>query len=421
MNSPTKELLIAEIEKNKKELISLCSDLIKIDSSNPPGDMGEITSFITNFLSKHKISWEILDKTGSTPNIIAKTGPDSGCTLILNGHMDVVPAGDISKWDVPPFSGLVKDGVLHGRGATDMKCGIGGLLFALSMIVKHQVQLKGKALLTIVPDEEIGGPNGTKWLVENGITKGDACIVAEPSCHHNCEIGQKGSLWLKLIAQGKSAHGSLAPFAGDNAIEKLLKAIEAIRSVQDLQVFLPAKIEETMKLTKKVVREELLKQKGAEYILDHLTFNVGKICGGTKVNMVPDHAEAEIDIRIPVGLKADTVREKIEFLLKKSGIEGIQCVYNGYSDPNTTDQDEEIVETLAANVRAVADINLQKTFQWASSDTKFYRYAGIPTIQYGPANLEGIHSYNESVNIDEVVLCTKVYLGTIMDYLGYDT
>jgi succinyl-diaminopimelate desuccinylase len=76
MNSPTKELLIAEIEKNKKELISLCSDLIKIDSSNPPGDMGEITSFITNFLSKHKISWEILDKTGSTPNIIAKIGPD---------------------------------------------------------------------------------------------------------------------------------------------------------------------------------------------------------------------------------------------------------------------------------------------------------------------------------------------------------
>jgi succinyl-diaminopimelate desuccinylase len=383
--------------------------------------MEEITSFITTFLSEHKIAWEILDKTGSAPNIIAKIGSDFGRTLILNGHMDVVPAGDISKWNIPPFSGLVKDGLLHGRGATDMKCGLGGLLFALSVIVKNQVKLKGKVLLTIVPDEEVGGPNGTKWLVETGIAKGDACLVAEPSCHHNCEIGQKGSLWLKLIATGKSAHGSLAPFAGDNAIEKLLKSIEAIRPVQNMQVSLPAEIEATMKLTKKAVREALLKQKGAEYILDHLTFNVGKICGGTKTNMVPDYAEAEIDMRIPVGLTAKTVRDRIEFLLEKSGLEGVECVYYGCSDPNTTDRDEEIVETLAANVLAIADVNLQRTFQWASSDAKYYRYAGIPTIQYGPANLDGIHAYNESVNVDEVVLCTKVYLGTIMDYLGYDT
>ena len=228
------QYLVSLMEDRKEELLKLCSDLIKIPSVNPPGEMEAITSFICRYLEEHHISYEVLYPTPTTPNIVATLGRKGGRRLILNGHSDVVPPGNLEKWEFDPFSGEIRDGKIFGRGASDMKCGLAGLLFSMGVLSDEQVELDGEVMLAIVPDEEVSGSWGTKWLVESGMVTGDACIIAEPSGYFNCEIGQKGCCWLKLTASGVPAHGSLAPFVGENAIEKLMRVLGRITDLRNI-------------------------------------------------------------------------------------------------------------------------------------------------------------------------------------------
>lgn len=292
------------------------------------------------------------------------------------------------------------------------------MIYSLGLLSQEGIELDGEVILTVVPDEEVSGAYGTKWLVENEVIKGDACLIAEPSCYYNCEVGQKGSMWLKMWANGTPAHGSLSPFAGENAIEKLLKAINSIKEIKNISALYQDEVKDVMDRSKKLARERMLSQPGAEYVLDHITFNIGKIQGGTKVNMVPDYAEVEIDMRIPIGITTSMVEEKLQFLIKETGFSDINYKFQWNSNPNYTDVKSEIVQTVSNNVKEAIGIELEKTYQWASSDARFFRYAGIPTLQYGPAILEGIHAYNECVKVEDVINCTKVYIGTIIDYLG---
>ena len=134
--------------------------------------------------------------------------------------------------------------------------------------------------------------------------------------------------------------------------------------------------------------------------------------------MVPDYAEAEIDVRLPLGVSCEMVEEMLLMIISESCIDGIKYEFGWKSEPNGTDQKAAIVEAVAQNVRRVWGETLNRTYQWASSDARFFRYAGIPTLQYGPANLEGIHAYNETVNVQDVVNATKIYTGAIVDYLN---
>ena len=404
-------------EARQEELLSLCSDLIRIPSVNPPGDMEPVTSFICGYLDRHHISYEVLRPTPQTPNIVATIGKKGGRRLILNGHSDVVPPGNLEKWDFDPFSGKIQDGTIYGRGASDMKCGLAGLLFALAILSDEQAELGGEVMLTIVPDEEVSGTWGTKWLIESGAVTGDACIIAEPSGYFNCEIGQKGCCWLKLSAQGMPAHGSLAPFAGDNAIEKIMRVLAKLPELRRLPARYDDETAAVMEDSKNNARRRLA-AKGAAHVLNHCSVNIGKISGGTKINMVPDSAEAEVDIRIPIGISTQTVEEEICRIIQESGASDVEYSFSWRSEPNSTKRTSEIVEILAKNVREIWDVTLTRTYQWASSDARYFRYAGIPTLQYGPSTASGIHAYNETAEVKDVVNIAKVYLCTILDYLS---
>lgn len=412
-----KQQLWEIIDRENAKLIKLCSDLIAINSENPPGNMEEITEFICDYLQKHNIKYEVLRPAPDKPNIVARIGKPGGRTLILNGHSDVVPIGDPTKWNFPPFSGKVENGKILGRGASDMKGGIAGILFAAALIADAQIELEGELILTIVPDEEISGDKGTKWLVETYGLRADACLVAEPTEINNCEIGQRGSLWLKLTAKGVSAHGSLCPYVGDNAITKLLQVITRLDQIKNIPAAYPEILRPIMDDSKKMAAAKL-KKPGAENVLDHITVNVGTIRGGIKTNVVPDEAQAEIDIRIPIGITTAMVIEKLETIIKELGVTGISYEHPWRSEPNYTAVSAPIVETLSRNVREVSGITLARTYQWASSDARYFRYAGIPTMQYGPSNTEGIHTYNETVDCADLIMAAKVYAGTILDFLN---
>lgn len=412
-----KQRLWKLVDDSKEELLKLCSQLIQIPSENPPGEMEAITDFICNYFKDSNIKYKVVRPEADKPNIIAEMGDGESKKLLFNGHSDVVPAGDRAKWDFDPFSGKITDTQILGRGTSDMKAGLGAVMFAMNVLSQAKINMKGKAVLHVVPDEETSGKMGTKWLVENGYAdEADACLIAEPTSYNNCEVGQKGSLWIHIKSHGKSAHGSIGNYVGENAILKLSKILTSLDELRTLTGVYAESQKQVLADSKRIAKDAL-KAEGVENVIDHVTVNIGTIKGGTKTNMVADFCEATIDIRVPVGVKIQDVVDKFKAIVDNLGITGIDYEYNWNSEANYTDTNTEIVRYAVENAKKVWGKEVVPAYQWASSDARYYRYAGIPTIQYGPANTEGIHSYNETVDIEDVINAAKVYLGVMADLL----
>jgi len=254
------------------------------------------------------------------------------------------------------------------------------------------------------------------WIVEEQGFNADGCLIAEPS-KHDPTIGQKGSCWLKLITRGIPGHGSLSPAVKGNAILEMNRAVDAIYQIWDKDWEMPKEIEEILEISKEYLRENKSKP-GLERILDHVTVNVGTIRGGDKVNKIPDYCEAEIDMRLPFGVKTEEVLDWIKNKFKEEGIKAEIESLRWNSEANYTLPDEEIVKSVVNCAERFSGKKSRAMFQWASSDARHFRNRGIDTVHYGPAIIEGIHGIDEKVKADDVVQATKVYTGVILDYLS---
>lgn len=406
------------IDDTKEELLNLCSDLIKTPSINPGGDIEVVTKLITNYLEEFNIEYEIVRPREDMPNIIAKIGNENGKKILLNGHSDVVPVGNTDKWDFDPFSGEIVDGKLRGRGTSDMKCGLAGLMYSMKLLKKRESDLKGQIILNIVPDEETGGEFGTLWLYENGyFDGGHACIIGEPTSYNNCEVGQKGSLHITLKSYGIPAHGSIGNYVGDNAILNISKLFLKLDELRSIKGYFKEEQKEVLENSKKVAKESL-KADGVEDAIDHVTVNIGTISGGTKSNVVADYCEAELDIRVPIGCELQTVIDKLDNIIEELQLKDkIKYEYDYNSPANYTDANTDLVKSVVKNAEHIWKKTVLPAYQWASSDARYYRAKDIPTIQYGPANTKGIHSYNEDVDVEDIINSTKVYVGILVDLL----
>lgn len=413
-----KNNLWESVENTKEDLLNLCKDLIKTPSINPGGDIEPITKLITNYLDEYKIEYEIVRPREDMPNIIAKIGNKGGKKILLNGHSDVVPVGDMNRWDFDPFCGEIVDGKLRGRGTSDMKCGLAGLMYAMKLLKKYENELKGEIVLNIVPDEETGGEFGTMWLYENGyFDEGNACIIGEPTSYNNCEVGQKGSLHVTVKSYGIPAHGSIGNYVGDNAILNISKLFMELDELRSIKGHFEENQRRVLENSKKIAKESL-KAENVEDAIDHVTVNIGTISGGTKSNVVADYCEAELDIRVPIGCELNTVLTKLDNIITKINlINKIRYDYEYNSPANFTDANTDLVKSVVENAEKVWKKTVLPAYQWASSDARYYRAKNIPTIQYGPANTKGIHSYNEDVDVEDIVNSTKVYVGILSDLL----
>lgn len=404
------------IDQRQKELLKLCSEMIQIPSVNPPGDVSVIVRYITEYLKDHGISFQIVGAREDRPNILARYGVPGGKRLVFNGHCDVVPVGDESRWEFPPFSGEIRDGLMLGRGTSDMKCGLGAFLFAVTVLADAGVQLSGEVLMTIVPDEETGGACGTKWLFEQGYIQGDWAIVAEPTGMDNIEVGQKGTMGMDLHAVGQTAHGSLFPYVGDSAVYKLVRLLPQMYQLTELHGTYHGEQAEVMEASRRKAKA-VQKAEGVETIMDHVTVNIGTIRGGVKRNIVADSAMAELDVRVPIGVDHQKVIERVEEIIQASGIKGVYATYDNPRGGNYVSVQDPIVAITKSCVKELLGIDLIAAYQWASSDTRYFREAGISTIQYGPSISKGIHNYNEMVYTADIIAASKVYAAMILELL----
>jgi acetylornithine deacetylase len=334
-------------------------------------------------------------------------GTGGGKSIIYNGHIDVVPEGDRTKWKHDPFSGMIEDGKMYGRGTTDMKGGNVALLFAIESIIKSGIKLKGDVIFQSVIEEESGGSGTLATLIRQ--YRADAAIIPEPT-NMKLFVKQQGSMWFRVTVEGLSAHGGTR-YEGVSAIENAWKIHQAI-----------------LELEKK--RNAAIADPLYSHIPIPLPINVGKIQGGSWPSSVPDLVTLEG--RIGVGPHEDmkAVKQQLkEHLaevcrndqwLKDHPVHveffGAQWV------PNAVEEKHPFVELLKENFEGVYNRPLKiEASPWGTDAGLLGKVGSIPSLVIGPGETKVAHYPNEYIEIKEVIQASKLFARTLVTWCGIDS
>lgn len=410
------------MDELRSRLVELTTRLIQINTVNPPGYTTEAVDFVRDWFSRLGFSGSVYEYVKGKPNFVVKAGKGKPI-LILNGHLDVVPPGDESRWSYPPFSGRVVGDRIYGRGATDMKGGVAVLMMVFASLASSVEKAgSGTLIFSATADEEVGGHAGVEALVKEGVLTGDAAIIAEPTGSDRVCIGEKGLCQVKLIARGRPAHGSL-PVLGDNAIVKLMRATfkaEELISEFNRGISLPRDVEEAVANASEVYGSGPLSQatrvslEEFRRVIGTVSFNPGVIRGGSKINMVPDYAELELDMRVPPGVSPSNV---VDYLRMGLG-DLVEVQVMDTSEPNYTPTSERIASLILDSISRLLSRKPKPIIMTGATDGRYLRYRGIPTVIYGPGDLTLAHVYDEYVTIDSLVDTYRVIEDVAKKYLG---
>lgn len=415
------EKIIKRAKEREKDLFNLCGKLIQAGGENPPGDVSEVATTIEHFLHEEGIKYWRYEPEKGHASIVSTIGKGKPI-LILCGHIDVVPAGDLKNWAFHPYSGEIRDGKILGRGATDMKGGVAAMLMASALLKEFENQLNGTAVLASVSDEETQRAGcGALGLLEEQRLHGNACLITEPSGYldlgYQIVAGERGVCWLKIVAQGKPAHGS-TPIMGENAILRLMEEVPKLKLLEKHVVKTPGDALPLVRNGKKILRK-VAKNRGVSQLelaksLDHYTVNLGTIQGGTKVNVVPEKCEAEVDIRIPAGGNI----KGVEDFLRNTFSEHTRFHIVNSIAPSYTPANEKLIGIVQVQGKKVFGYKPPAIYMTATSDAHSFReFLGIPTIAFGPGYGEMGHAYNEFVYAEDVLKMAIVYANVMVDYL----
>src|ERR1700716_2677442 len=188
------EILLAEIDAGADEWVRLLQEFVRKPTPNPPGDTRAGTAHLASFLAARGLEHRLIAPLPDAPNLVAQfDAARPGRHLVLNGHIDVFPAGDAGRWKHDPWSGAIEDGRLYGRGVADMKCGTTSSVITYALLHRHRDRLAGRLSLTCVSDEETGGRWGAGYLFAHHpeYVRGDCCLNGEPSSARTARWGGK--------------------------------------------------------------------------------------------------------------------------------------------------------------------------------------------------------------------------------------
>ena len=357
----------------KKELNNLLQGLIQIKSVNPPGNENQIANFIKRFLLKNNIHSELVPLEESRSSVIAKIEGEEERNITLCGHIDTVRVKE-EDWTKPAFQGLIENGKMYGRGASDMKGGVAALLYAVAFLKRKGIVPKKTVQLALTADEE-WGYRGAKNLVSGGyFDLTDFLIIAEPS---NLQIstGEKGELWIRAKFYGKSAHGS-TPEVGINTI---IPGSELVVNVTE--------------------RYEKIFE--AETFWGKTSMNIGRFHGGVQVNIVPNYSEIDFDFRViseeDKEKAMELVRKSGEKIAKKYKVEFKQEIFN-YHPPIFTSLNNPYVEKfLQASGMKEAIIT-----KYCTDGATIIPKKKIPFIIFGPGDIAQAHQNDEYIELESL-------------------
>ncbi len=340
------------------------------------------------------------------PNLVAvKKGSGGGKSLILNGHIDVVPEGDIAYWDADPYSGLLIDGKVYGRGTTDMKGGNVSLLLALEAIHELNIRLKGDVIFQSVIEEESGGA-GTLAAILRGY-KADAAIIPEPTNLKFFPV-QQGSLWFRVIIKGKAAHGGTR-YEGKSSIDLSLKVISEIARLE---------------------KERNIKWKLHPLFKDTpipIPINVGKMMSGNWPSSVPETTILEGRLGIAPTETMEEAQQSLETMVARLNqtdswfkIKPIEVEWFGARWlPSNLSLDHPILKTATEQFKKIIGTDpVIEASPWGTDGGYLSTVAGIPVLVFGPGETKLAHDANEYIEIDKMITTAEIIALTIIEWCG---
>jgi acetylornithine deacetylase/succinyl-diaminopimelate desuccinylase-like protein len=406
---------------------NILSDLIRIQTVNPPGGELALAKYLKDLFDRNGIANEIIESSPERASFFGYLGEGTKSMMFLS-HTDVVPATD--GWSFPPFSGEIKDGFIHGRGALDCKGLVSAEAFAMIRLAQEK-KLKGRLVFAATADEETGGTYGVRYLVQNHRDKFNVDFAvnegAEPPINaggitfHFIGTGEKGLAWVKMKAKGFSAHGSL-PMLGDNAVTKMANAIKQLAEYQPEVVLIPevkrifSTVAEQQGLKTEITRDSIDKiivniqdRTFASYLssITRMTVSPNVVHGGVKTNIIPDLCEAEVDVRFMPGQDRDFVLNELRKMTGDMDMEIIQ-----YNTPTTSDADTEYYRVVAGTLKEFTGGSpVVPSISSGGTDSRFLRDIGIPSYGVGVMTFksdqtmrQAVHGKDEKLDVESLRL-----------------
>jgi succinyl-diaminopimelate desuccinylase len=315
---------------------------------------------------------------------------DQGKVLMFAGHTDVVPTGPLEKWDSNPFTPTIRDGMLYGRGAADMKTSLAGFVVATEEFIIQHPNHKGSIAFLITSDEEGPAKDGTVIMCERLLKQGqrlDYCVIGEPTSVDRLgdmiKNGRRGSLSGKLKIKGIQAHIAY-PHLGKNPIHLTAPAISAL------------------------VETEW--DKGNQYF-QPTSFQISNIHSGTGANnIIPGELTIEFNFRFSTESKPEQLRERVEKILKDAGLD-FEIDWHLGGSPFITG-DGELAGALRKAIKAETQLEAELSTTGGTSDGRFISKICKEVVEFGPLNATS-HKINECVIIDNVEPLKNIYRKTL--------
>ena len=432
------------------EAQGILSEYLKIDTSNPPGNEIHAARFLKRILEKEGIEAQILDTAalgGQHANLYARLkGNGSRKAIALVNHMDVVPATP-SEWSVPPFSGIVKDGYIWGRGAIDMKGEAIAHLMAMIALKRSGVTLNRDIVFIANADEEFTSTGGLEFVkshadllkdVEYILTEATENSVVDGKVRYfSVGVAEKRTFWQKLTVKGVPSHGSRP--TKQNPVPRLVAALEKIAKYETPLHVTPG-VEKFFRDISRLypeprrswlanVRQALDNPQAREWILSDVywnaylrnTISLTGLTGSNKTNVIPPEASAEIDIRLLPDTDPDQMLATLKALVNDTAVHWSLIL--APKTPLESPIDTELFRAIerAAKERA-PDAFVTTPMQTGATDRPTYRKLGIITYAIDPFLTEqaerqkGVHGNNERLSVANIAFGVK-YVYDILRYV----
>jgi len=359
-------------------------------------------------LTSHPIYRSDRKNFKGNPNVIGVLkGMGGGRSIILNGHIDVVPEGDLDEWEEDPFSGIIQNGRLYGRGSSDMKGGTVSLLMAIRAIKNCDIKLKGDVIFQSVIEEESGGV-GTLAAVLRGY-KADGAIIPEPT---NMKLfpKQQGSMWFRIKVKGRSAHGGTR-YEGVSAIEKMMVLIKELQQLERKR---------NRKMTDPLYAE----------IPIPIPINIGKISSGQWPSSVPDVAVIEGRMGVAPDETMEDAEKAMKACLAQLGEKDLWFSdyppvvewFGGRWLPGSLDIKHSLIETLSKSFQRVKGHSpVIEASPWGTDGGILSAVGNTPVVVFGPGITEAAHDTNEYIRLDDVFEAAQIIALTLLDWCGVES
>ncbi|NKB76333.1 MAG: succinyl-diaminopimelate desuccinylase [Gammaproteobacteria bacterium] len=326
---------------------------------------------------------------GDVTNLWATRG-SAKPLMVFAGHTDVVPTGPLDQWGIPPFDGKIVDGMLHGRGAADMKGSIACFVTACERFVKSHPDHQGTIGLLITSDEEGPAVHGTRAVMEvlgEREIDIDMCIVGEPTSTAKLgdvvKVGRRGSLGARLKIKGKQGHIAY-PHQADNPMHRSIPALNeliAIQWDQGNENFQPTSLQLS---------------------------NINSGTGAT--NVIPGEMDIVFNFRFSPETTAESLMKTTESVLEKHNL-NYDIIWNLSGQPFETKRGR-LVEAVVSGIHAVTGNTTELSTSGGTSDGRFIAPTGAQVVELGPINAT-IHQIDEQISIADLDLLSECYERTL--------